>query len=158
MNIGLAVEIDSELERLSGAIGRIDGNLKRFFLERDYGDDVSNVFIGLILTGPGSEKLHSVRPVKYRKLFRSKSRITGQLIELKNVLEFDVKPDYGRARVLNAEAAERYISQDLVDGVDQLRRVQDRFPAFDITRFKRDLAVCLSVPPVGPGGRGDTHT
>jgi hypothetical protein len=48
------------IERLLPSIGRIRARMKECFADKSYGDDIESLFIGLILTGPGSERLHPV--------------------------------------------------------------------------------------------------
>ena len=145
MNIGLALEIDLEIERLSATVVRIGDRLKERFASCQYGDDVQAIFIGVILTAPGSETLHPIRPLKYRKQYTFKMPITGEKRYLGNVVEFDVQPDYPTVRALNSEQAEKYIASCLVDGLAVLRQHQRKFPRFDVARFAEDFATCLSV-------------
>jgi hypothetical protein len=69
------------------------------------------------LTGPGSERLHPVRPLKYRRHYTLKIRELEQNIYRGNVVEFDVKPDYSSIQMLNSEDAEKYIIEALVEGL-----------------------------------------
>src|SRR6185437_3976248 len=59
--------IDEEISRLSAVVSRINQRLTEFFETRTYGNDVQSIFIGVVLMGPGSERLHRVRPLKYRR-------------------------------------------------------------------------------------------
>jgi hypothetical protein len=154
MDIGLAVERHADLDRISGAIWRIDGRLRQFFHGRDYGMSELNVYIGLILTGPGSERLHPVRPVKYRKRMRHTSIITGEHAELENVVTFDVKPSYENLKKLNSEEAEQLIAVSIVEGAAQLEKLRHELPNDFIERFRSDLAACLSSSVVS-GSSGD---
>ena len=144
MNIGLALEIDLEIERLSATVVRIEDRLKEHFASRQYGDDVQAIFIGVILTATGSESLHPIRPLEYRKQYTFKMPITGEKRYLGNVVEFDVKPDYATVRTLNSMQADRYIVSCLVDGLAVLRQHQRKFPKFDVEQFVEDFAMCLS--------------
>src|SRR5690349_20628182 len=101
MKVGITLDIDEEIERLSNAVSRIDDRLMGYFETRSYGDDLQALFIGLILTGPGSEKLHPVRPLKYRRNYTLSIRELRQKIYMGNVVEFDVKPDYSKIWALN---------------------------------------------------------
>jgi hypothetical protein len=143
MEVGLGIEISAELERLGPATARIQRRLTDFFTPRSYGDDPADVYIGLILMGPASEKLHPVRRLAYKKACRVKSRITKQTLEFRNHVTFDIKPDYERLRTLGSEAAETYISQCLIEGTAQLEKAQAKYRDFDVQRFREDLVRCL---------------
>ena len=76
MEIGLSLEVDGELGRLTNAITRIEDRLTAFFAGKDYGEGVASIYIGVILMGPGSERLHPVRAFKYQKVYKFTSRIS----------------------------------------------------------------------------------
>ena len=143
MNVGLGIYMDEELERLGNGLGRIDETLKRFFETKDYGKDVESIFIGLILTGPGSEKFHPVRLLRYRKVVNLHIRVTGQRLKHEKVVTFSVKPDYSVLRRSNAEEAGKFISESILMATEQMVTAQKRFPDFDVAKFRRDLELCL---------------
>lgn len=144
MKVGLALYIEEEIDRLSAVVARIDQRLNEFFQTRTYGKDVQSLFIGLILLGPGSERLHSVRPLKYRRQHTLSNRELNLKEYLGNVVEFDVKPDYQGVRTLNSEDAERYIIRSLIEGLSELTAHQRKFPEFDLTGFREDFCACLN--------------
>jgi hypothetical protein len=143
MEIGIALEIDAELERLSSAVTRIEDRLNGCFSTKNYGEGVASIFIGLILMGTDSERLHPVRPFRYRKLYKFTSRITGERTELSDVVTFDVKPNYEGLRRLNAEAAEQFIAAALIEAMDAFSKHQKKFPHFNVTLFTEEFAACL---------------
>jgi hypothetical protein len=106
MIVAIAPCIDEETERLLHGVGRISVRLKEFFANKSYGDDIECLFIGLILTGPGSERLHPVRGLKYRRKFTLKNSLARTTEYLGNTVEFDIKPDYATIRTMNSERAE----------------------------------------------------
>jgi hypothetical protein len=143
MIVGLAAYLDQEIERLLPGIGRASTRLKEYFADKSYGDDIESLFIGLILTGPDSERLHPVRPLEYRKKFTLKSSLTGSTEYLGNTVEFDIKPDYATVRIMNSENAQKYIIDALIDGLDVLKENQHKFPKFDVARFTTEFTDCL---------------
>src|SRR5882757_3865516 len=138
--------MDVEVERLGAAMERIDSRLRQFFADKTYGSDVEYVSIGMLVMGAGSERFHPVRPLKYKKIYKYKSILTGEKIEERNVLELDVKPDFEKISRMNSELAERYMIETLIAGVDQIERARKRFPDFDVAKFREDLRVCLQAP------------
>ena len=144
MQVALALEIDASVDSLSNAVAEIAASVKDFFAARDYGEDVASLFIGVILTGPGSERLHPVRKLSYKKILRSTSRITRQKMEMKNVVQYDVMPDYEVFRRLNYDQAKRFIANELVNSTSTLEQHKAKFPDFDVDKFKDDLRICLS--------------
>lgn len=141
MFIGLALEIDSAIEHLCVAVHSLDKRLETFFPDKNYGLDVENIFVGVILTGPGSERLHPIRKLKYQKVLRIK--IPGKVLEKKNVLQYDIKPDYEIFSRLNVEQARQHVAKALINSVGLLERDKAKFPDFDLLHFKEDLRNCL---------------
>jgi len=146
MIVAIALTIDEEINLLSHGVGRICVRLKECFADKSYGEDIESLFIGLILTGPGSEKLHPVRGLKYRRKFTLRNSLTGTAEYLGNTVEFDINPDYATIRTMNAEKAETYIIDTLVDGLGILSNHQKTFPNFDCDRFAAVFAECLRKP------------
>lgn len=143
MNVGIALEIDSALESLSTVVIDAATKIKEFFANRNYGPDLSNIFIGIILTAPGSERLHPVRRPIYKKVLRFNNRIINQQMEFKNVLQYDVKPDYETFRRLDAGQARRLFCDVLLASTAAMEKHKAKFPDFDLDRFKSDLRSCL---------------
>ena len=145
LKVGIALYLDDEIDRLSSAVARIGDRLESFFANRRYGDDVQSLVIGLILTGHGSERLHPIRPLKYRRHYTLKIRELKQETYLGNVVEFDIKPDYSAVQSLNNEDAERYISKALIDGLSVLVAHHNKFPNFKVEDFGKDFSACLNA-------------
>jgi hypothetical protein len=146
MIVGIAPCIDEEIERLLRCVGQISVRLREYFADKAYGGDIECLFIGLILTGPCSERLHPVRPLKYRKKFTLKNSLTHTTEYLGNTVWFDIKPDYATIRTMNSEKAEIYIINTLLDGIRILSKHQKKFPSFDFHRFATAFAACLGKP------------
>jgi len=143
VKVGLALYIDEEISRLSAVVSRINQRLTEFFETRTYGNDVQSIFIGVVLMGPGSERLHRVRPLKYRRDYTLVIRELKRKEYLGNVVEFDVRPDYSALRTLNSEDAAKYIIQSLIDGLSALAPHQNKFPDFGLAAFREDFRACL---------------
>ena len=146
MIVGIALSIDEEINRLSHGVARLSVRLRECFADKSYGEDIESLFIGLILTGPGSEKLRPVRRFKYRRKFTLRNSLTRTAEYLGNIVEFDIKPDYATIRTMNAEKAETYIIDTLVDGLGILSKHQKKFPNFDLDRFAAAFTACLGKP------------
>ena len=143
MRVGLALEVDSALDHLAVIVAEIDQELKTFFSDRQYGTDVENIFVGIILTGPNSERIHPTRNLRYKKLYRI--RIPGKNIELRNVVEYDIKPDFEIFLRADASEARLHLVAELVRSLEVLKKHQSKFPSFDVTRFGGDLKACLHL-------------
>jgi hypothetical protein len=143
MEFALAIEMDASIERLHSALADIATKLKQFFHSREYGKDLLHIFVGVILTHPDSSKLHPVRKPNYKKLLKYKSSLTNETVEMTNVLQYDVKPDYEVFYKLNSEGARRLLCEILVESTEVIDARSASFPDFDVQRFKADLQSCL---------------
>jgi hypothetical protein len=143
MIVAIALSVDEEIDRLSNGVGRLSVRLKECFADKSHGDDIESLFIGLILTAPGSERLHPVRPLKYRRNFTLKSSLTGTTEYLGNTVEFDIRPDYTVIRTMNSEKAQQYVIDGLIEGLDVLKKSRAKYPNFDVDGFTTAFTDCL---------------
>ena len=139
MNVGLALEIDGSIDKMSGVITELESRLKECFRDKDFGSDVKNLFIVIILTGPQSEELHPIRALNYKK------RVEIPLVNvvLEDVIEYDIKPSFDLFSQLTHVQARHYLAQLLVDSVPVLERNREKYPAFRVEEFKHALKQCL---------------
>ena len=142
MELGLAIEMDVSIERLLPVLGNIATKLKTFFEHKQYGPDLLHIFIGVILTHPDSSRLHPVRKPSFLKLMKYRS-LTNEKVEMCNVFQYDVKPDYESFRKLNSLDAGRVLCQLLLDSTALIEARRASFPDFDLQRFTEDLRTCL---------------
>ena len=141
MNVGLALEIDSSIDAMASVVTELDDTLKEFFREKTYGDDIQNLAIGVILTSPEIDHMHTVRDLKYRKRVSYKT----PKMEFANVVEYDVKPCFEIFGQLSTPQARKYLAGLLVNSTDVIRKHQSEFPNFDVATFTKDLRACLQV-------------
>jgi hypothetical protein len=144
VELGLAIEMDASIERLHPVLAKIATKLKAFFESKQYGQDLLHIFIGVILTHPDSSRLHPVRKPSFRKLVKYKSSLTNEKVEMHNVFQYDVKPDYEVYRKLNSLDAGRVLCQLLLDSTAMIEAHRGNFPDFDVQQFTEDLRTCLT--------------
>ena len=142
MELGLAIKMDVSIERLLPVLGNIATKLKTFFEHKQYGPDLLHIFIGVILTHPDSSRLHPVRKPSFRKLMKYRS-LTNEKVEMRNVFQYDVKPDYEAFCKLNSLDAGRVLCQLLLDSTAMIEARRASFPDFDMQQFKEDMRTCL---------------
>lgn len=143
MNVGLGIESHFSVEHLMPAVLGVSNVLEVCFADREYGSDLIDITIGMILTGPGSEKLHPVRPFDYSRLKRVKHPGTGHIIEIHNSAGWDVKPDFAVFSGMSLGEARDYLCEDLIASTACLEEHHNEFPDFDVTRFRADFEACL---------------
>ena len=143
MEVGLAIEMDGSIERLHPALANIATNLKAFFASKQYGPDLLHIFIGVVLTHPDSVRLHPIQKPSFRKIFKYRSFITKEEIEMQNVFQYEVRPEYERLRTLNTLEARRMLCNLLIESTAVIEANRASFPEFDLQQFQKDFRSCL---------------
>ena len=122
--------------------------LKSHFLLNDYGPDVQNIAIVIILikTRPGYEKWYKVRQPKYIEYLSGYSVITGEpkLWEWKKRYAIEVRFDdslFEEFIESNEEEANHILARETLKALDLLDKLPKRLKHFDKERFKNDVAV-----------------
>lgn len=123
----------------------INNALETYFVDRSYGGDVTNVVIGTILVERSeiADRFHPVRPFRYTRFNREKSRITGEIFEVHTTAGWDVKPDFAVFSGQGLEGARDYLCEALIASTAVLEEHHDQYPDFDVARFRADFAACL---------------
>ncbi|WP_031431889.1 hypothetical protein [Methylomicrobium agile] len=143
MNVGLAIESNETVERFLPIMEKLYTELKIYFYKRDYGKDLQDLAIGLILTGPGTEKFHPIRSFKYEKESSYKDIFTNKRVNIKNAASYDVKPDFERFSQMTLDDAQNYLAELLFESTEVLESNHEKFPNFDVKQFRKDFANCL---------------
>lgn len=150
MNVGLGIEYHFSVEHLMPAVRGVNNAIEAYFSDKEYGFDLIDITIGLNLTGPKSERLHPVRPFKYKKLDRVKHPGTGQIMEFHNSASWDVKPDFAKFSGQGLDGARDYLCEALIASTAVLEAYRDQYPDFDVACFRADFAACLRAHCGGP--------
>jgi hypothetical protein len=145
MDVGLAIESDVAVSHLIPSVRGINNALEAYFLSRSYGADLTGISIGVILVGTSeiSDRFHPIRPFRYKRFDRKKSRITGEIYEIKTAASWDVKPDFVKFRGVDLIGARNYICESLIASISFLGEHSSKFPDFDVGRFRVDFESCL---------------
>jgi hypothetical protein len=140
MKVGLALEIDESIDSMAVTVTELNDLLRNYFLEKNYGSDVENIFIGVILTNRDSESSHPVRKLKFTK----RIKIGMGKPELRNVVAYDVKPSFEIFSQLSHIQARQYLAQLLSESISVMEKHRSKFANFAIEHFKEDFRNCLA--------------
>lgn len=143
MNVGLGIKRDATIDLYGKMLNELNMTIKRFFVDKNYGDDLENLSIGLIIMGEGSERLHPVSPFTYEKESFYKDIFTNKRVSIKNAASYGIKSDYELFIQMSLDEAERYLSKLLIESTKILERHQDQFPNFNVKQFRKDFSNCL---------------
>jgi hypothetical protein len=115
--------------------------LNRFFEHRSYGSGIENLVIIVILTEPSGTMPHPVTQFSYRRIVRVKF----PPLEARDVVEYDIRPEYGLFGQMSPAQAGSYLRRLLVDSTAVLADHADQFPNFDVRKFRQDFESCLAA-------------
>ena len=97
MNFSITLEIDQNAYHRSLQINKLSKGLNSFFKKKDYGEDLLNLYIGLICvkTRLGYEEWFKIRKPRFKSLQILKNiTIDDSNIEIRNAFSYDLKIDY----------------------------------------------------------------
>lgn len=145
MDIGFGIESDVSVEHLMPAVRAVNDALTAYFAGREYGSDLIDITIGVILVTNTSisNRFHPVRPFKYKRIDKFKSITTGQIVEIRNCASWDVRPDFEIFSGLSLDGARDYLCETLIASTAVLEEHRSEYPDFDVARFRADFAACL---------------
>lgn len=146
MKVIITLEIDRDAERQSYLINYLSKDLEGYFDDRNYGQDLQTLFIGCICikTKPGYEEWYKKRKPKYIEYKKSKSRITGQEIEIIKTYSYDIKidnDDYDEFISVSDEDCKKILAREILQSLSYLDLLTKKIKDFDNEKFKEDMRV-----------------
>jgi hypothetical protein len=147
MDVALTLETDTEADGRSHLVAELSNHLTHYFSERDYGDDVENVFIGVICMRiwPGFEAFAKVRSPKH-VVHKEVDLIGGGKRKYTNLFTFDVRLEeraYQDFVTGSVETAAAVLVSTLTESIFKIDLLPKRVVSFEKERFKADFVRCL---------------
>ena len=118
--------------------------INQFIESEDYGNDVKEIKVGfiMVLIRPGYENWYKPKKLSYTEYKSTKSRLTGEKIEINKQLKFEIKfceSQIGRFLNSNHTEAKELIVQEIVKYLSQRNTLPKKIVDFDKERFLKDL-------------------
>src|SRR5262245_55766843 len=119
MKFGFALYSNFSTEQ-SSEITKYSDFLEQYISDRNYGNEVKEMYVGIICVKPEFEQFFKKRAVKYKQGI--KSEITdGQLITTQDCLTFDLKFDYSKIGNLKGQELIGEIHVALIGAINELK-------------------------------------
>ncbi len=115
----------------------MSNELKLFFEEKNYGEDLNELYFGLITVKPEFDQFFRKKRPRYLSGEKSSS-VDGITIKTINCAEIDVKLDYSEVFKLGQSELIEIICKALLSEISCLTRLS-KLKKFDFTLFKSDL-------------------
>ena len=140
MNFGLAVTITPEVQGKSIIIHSLSDDLKFFFKNKDYGNDVKSYTIGVHCQNVplGFEKFSKLPKPSYTK---GKKTINpdGIPFTLEDSFEYSIKLDFETFKNNTDEECSKLLAGEILNSLSVLDDMKGKIKDFNTERFKADL-------------------
>lgn len=135
----VALTVESDLPNIqSTSITDLSKQIKEYFKDRSYGQDVKRILIGIMaLDTTRLSHLFKIRKPSYVDFKISKDGL-GNPIEVSKSLSWDVKPDYELLKDLEGIALQSIVAKAILESFNDLK-LPKKVKDFNLLAFKNDL-------------------
>lgn len=152
MNIRLYIAVTEPMEQSkSNLVYELSSSLNSYFQNKDYGEDVKNIEIGLLMTftREGYEDWYKPKRMAYIKYKKSKHKLTNEIIEIEKTLKYEIR--FTDQQIAKYVGSENQLSKAiLIDEILSSLSIFDKLPKdvkdFEIDIFKNDLNSFFKTP------------
>jgi hypothetical protein len=143
MEFALTQEVSEAIinNGVSGHIHDVSTHISKFLRARDYGSDLSTLYIGIICVGPEFEFFFKVRKPKYKK-GKVVTIEDGRPYEATDALVYDIKLNYNNYLIASQKEVIKMLSVELRNSFVVFNSISIK--VFDREKFERDVAFCFS--------------
>jgi hypothetical protein len=134
MYFGIAQSLSVEVTKHSSMITSLASDLKEFLKNKNYGDEIAELTVGVISISPQFAQFFKPRSPKYTKGHKSYVKEDVQY-ELYNSFEYEVRLDFETFKNANELEAKKMIAQGILSSFDVFKKFKD----FNRDQFKSDL-------------------
>lgn len=138
MKLGLALYTSDEIRNETRFLIDFSDDMEKFFFQKNYGNDIMDIVIGIVCVSPIFEQFFKPRRPKYTK---DKIHIKSEGFEydIEKCLEYSIKLDFETFKNSSEEEAKKYLSQEILKSLEIIDRMKSKIKDFDLVNFKKDL-------------------
>ena len=118
-------------------INELSVELQAFFENRNYGEDLNQLYFGLITVKPEFDQFFKKKRPRYRPGERT-SCVDGIEIKSNNCVEIDCKIEFNQVSELNKDKLIEKVCKEILTESDCLTRLS-KLKKFDFESYKSDL-------------------
>lgn len=137
MKFALAIETSEGVEAKTNLIVDLSNELAEFFSDKDYGNDVKQIVIGVISVAPEFEWFSKIRKPKYT-FYRGYTRDGIEFVE-DRVFSFDLKINYESLKNHSEEENREMLAREILGSLSNLESLPKKVRDFDKRRFSEDM-------------------
>jgi hypothetical protein len=141
MRVELTVEASEAVANKTYLIHDLSNKMSEYFWDKSYGEDVIEIFIGIICVAPEFEWFSVVRKPKYTT-YRKYNRNGVEIIVDRNFC-FDVKIDFNRFKDQFDNENCKMLASEILESLSILDKLPKKVKDFDKERFRADMKFLL---------------
>ena len=141
MKFAIVVEVSEGVADKTRLIHALSDRLSKYFSDKDYGNDVIKILIGIICVAPEFEWFSTIRKPRY-KFYRKYIRDSTEIVE-DRVFSFDIKIDYEDFRNQTDNQNNKMLASEILGSLSNLDSLPKKVKDFDKERFKEDMRTFL---------------
>jgi len=139
MNFGLAINLSVEIDKKWIYIDSLSEELKTYFKNKQYGNDIKSYTIGIVCVSPQFDQFYKkeIRP-KYTKGIKVINP-DGIPFTLEDSFEYRIKIDYESFKSADEEEAKKILAKEILASLVVFEQMRKKIKDFDMDSFKADL-------------------
>lgn len=138
MKIGLALYTSTEIRNESRCLIDFSDDMKGYFLNKSYGNDLIDIVIGIVCVSPNFEQFFKPRRPKYTK-DKKHIKSEGFEYEIEKCLSYDIKLDFETFKSSSEMEAKKYLSEEILKSLEIIGTMKSIIKDFNLINFKKDL-------------------
>ena len=139
MNFGLAINLSVEIDKKWIYIDSLSEELKTYFKNKQYGNDIKSYTIGIVCVSPQFDQFYKkeIRP-KYTKGIKVINP-DGIPFTLEDSFEYRIKIDYESFKGADEGEAKKILAKEILASLVVFEQMRKKIKDFDMDSFKADL-------------------
>ncbi|XHR97256.1 Imm44 family immunity protein [Mucilaginibacter sp. UC70_90] len=139
MDFGLAITVSVEIRNKTHYIHSLSDELKTYFENKQYGNDIKSYTIGILCVSPQFDQFYKkeIKP-KYTKGVKV-IKPDGIPFTLEDSFEYRIKIDFETFKNADEEEARKLLAKEILASLVVFEKMKSKIKDFDMNRFKADL-------------------
>ena len=146
MKIGFAPVSTVEVKHLS-LLSELEHKLNSFFQSKHYGEDLKELYIGVIAVRPGLERFFKRQSPQYTFNHTSYIRNTVSY-SVDKALKYYINLNFERFNNANEAEAKEMLKKELLASLSLFDRFKNKIKDFKLTPFRQDMTRFFEEVPV----------
>ncbi|MGD1318729.1 Imm44 family immunity protein [Chryseobacterium sp. 2R14A] len=137
MNLGLAATVSREITK-SNVITELSDDMQIHFKNKNYGNDIKEVTIGIICVSQGFEQFFKIKKPKYTK-GKKEFRDEDFAYTIEDNLEYNLKLNFSEFQSSSEEEAKKIVAKEILISLNTLESIKKKIKDFNWEEFQQDL-------------------